>query len=276
MSLGALGLALGAAVLHALWNLLVAGARDTQLATAAALTCGVVLLAPAALIIGGIPGHAAPWIVASAAIELLYFSLLAAAYAVGELSVTYPLARGLAPVFLVVVGATTGIGGAVAPIEVFGIGGVAVGIVAVRGMRTAGGWREVVLAATIGACIAGYTLVDREGIQGAQPLTYLWLVLALATPPYLVAMWRLRGGPALRAAFSPVTALAGLAIFGAYVLVLTALKLGASASAVGAVRECSVVIVTAFAAAFLHERVGATRWAGAVLVTGGIIAIALG
>jgi uncharacterized membrane protein len=276
VSLAALGLALGAAVLHALWNLLVAGARDTQLATAAALTCGVVILAPAALVIGGIPSHAVPWILASGAIELTYFSLLAAAYAVGELSVTYPLARGLAPVYLVVVGAATGIGGAVAPIEIVGVGGVAVGIVAVRGLRATGGWREVALATAIGACIAGYTLVDREGIQGARPLTYLWLVLALATPPYVAAMWRSRGGPTLRAAFSPVTAIAGLAIFGAYILVLTALKLGASAAAVGAVRECSVVIVTAFAAAFLHERVGATRWAGAVLVTGGIIAIALG
>jgi hypothetical protein len=223
VSLAALGLALGAAVLHALWNLLVAGARDTQLATAAALTCGVVILAPAALVIGGIPSHAVPWILASGAIELTYFSLLAAAYAVGELSVTYPLARGLAPVYLVVVGAATGIGGAVVPIEIVGVGGVAVGIVAVRGLRASGGWREVALAAAIGACIAGYTLVDREGIQGAQPLTYLWLVLALATPPYVAAMWRARGGPALRAAFSPVTAVAGLAIFGAYVLVLTAL-----------------------------------------------------
>jgi drug/metabolite transporter (DMT)-like permease len=276
MPLGALGLALGAAVLHALWNLLVAGARDTQLATAAALTCGVVLLAPVALVVGGIPTHALPWIAASAAIELTYFSLLAAAYAVGELSVTYPLARGLAPVFLVAVGVATGIGGAVGAIQVLGVATVAAGIVAVRGLGTRGGAREVLLAACIGASIAGYTLVDREGIQGARPLTYLWLVLALATPPFVAALWRARGGAALRAAFSATTAVAGLAIFGAYVLVLSALKLGASAASVGAVRECSVVVVTAFAAAFLHEGVGASRWAGAVLVTGGIVAIALG
>jgi drug/metabolite transporter (DMT)-like permease len=276
MPLGALGLALGAAVLHALWNLLLAGARDTQLATAAALTSGVVLLAPVALVVGGIPTRALPWIAASAALELTYFSLLAAAYAVGELSVTYPLARGLAPVFLVVVGVASGIGGAVSGVEVLGVAVVAIGIVAVRGLSARGGAREVVLAALIGACIAGYTLVDREGIQGARPLTYLWLVLALATPPYLAAMWRARGRSALRAAFSPTIVAAGLAIFGAYLLVLTALKLGASAASVGAVRECSVVIVTAFAAVFLHEHVGRARWAGAVLVTGGIVAIALG
>jgi drug/metabolite transporter (DMT)-like permease len=152
---------------------------------------------------------------------------------------------------------------------------VAVGIMAVRGMRARGGAREVVLAVAIGASIAGYTLVDRHGIQGARPLTYLWLVLALATPPFVLAMWRGRGGSALRAAFTPAIAVAGLAIFGAYVLVLAALKI-ASAASVGAVRECSVVIVTGFAAAFLHERVGVSRWVGAVLVTAGIVVIALG
>jgi len=88
MPLGALGLALGGAVLHALWNLLVAGARDTQLATAAALTTGVVVLAPVALVVGGLPTRSLPWIAASAALELTYFTLLAAAYQVGELSVT--------------------------------------------------------------------------------------------------------------------------------------------------------------------------------------------
>ena len=199
MPLGALGLALGAAVLHALWNLLVAGARDTQLATAAALVSGVAVLAPVALIVGGIPTRSLPWIAASATIELTYFTLLAAAYQVGELSVTYPLARGLAPVFLVAVGAATGIGGAVAGVEVAGVALVAIGIVAVRGVGTRGRARELLLAVAIGACIAGYTLVDREGIQGARPLTYLWLVLALATPPYALVLWRARGGAALRA-----------------------------------------------------------------------------
>jgi uncharacterized membrane protein len=57
--------------------------------------------------------------------------------------------------------------------------------------------------------------------------------------------------------------------------VLAALKL-ASAAAVGAVRETGVVIVTAFAAAVLHERVTAVRWAGAAAVTVGIVLIALG
>jgi uncharacterized membrane protein len=271
----ALALTLASAFVHAGWNLALARARDVEAATAVVLVLALVVWAVPALLLGGVSSAAVPYVAASAVLELAYFALLAAAYRRAELSVVYPVARGAAPVLLVVA-ALAGLGGSVGAAQVVGVLLIAAGIVAVRGVGGGAGLRDLVLAVGVGACIAGYTLVDREGIQGARPVTYLWLVLALATPPYLAAMWRARGGTALRAAFSPTIAVAGLAIFGAYVLVLTALKLGASAASVGAVRECSVVIVTAFAAAVLHERVGLTRWAGAVLVTAGIIAIALG
>jgi len=49
----------------------------------------------------------------------------------------------------------------------------------------------------------------------------------------------------------------------------------ASAPAVAAVRETSVVIATALAAIVLGERVGRTRLAGAGLVAAGVAALAL-
>ncbi len=275
MPVAALGLALGAAVVHALWNLLLARAGDVQAMGAVALAVSVVTVAPLALALGGMPSHAVPYVVASAVLELVYFALLATAYSVGELSVTYPLARGLAPVLLVAVAAIAGVGGAVAAVQVVGVVLVAVGIVAVRGIRAPGGRLELVLAAGVGCCIAGYTLVDRAGVRDAEPITYLWLVYALMTPPYVAAAWRLRGPGALRAQLGPAAVVAGLGMFAAYALVLAALQLS-SAAAVGAVRETSVVIVTAFAAVALRERVGAARWTGAVAVTVGIVLIALG
>jgi drug/metabolite transporter (DMT)-like permease len=160
-------------------------------------------------------------------------------------------------------------------VQVGGVVLVGAGIMAVRGLRTRGGGLELALAAGVASCIAGYTLVDRTGVRDANPITYLWVVLALATPPYVLGMARLRGSAALRAEATPTMAVAGIAIFVAYVLALAALKL-ASAAAVGAVRETSVVIVTAFAAAVLHERVTAARWAGAAAVTAGIVLIAVG
>ena len=49
----------------------------------------------------------------------------------------------------------------------------------------------------------------------------------------------------------------------------------ASAPAVSAVRETSVVIAAALAAIFLQERVGPARFAGAMLVAAGIALLAL-
>jgi uncharacterized membrane protein len=79
----------------------------------------------------------------------------------------------------------------------------------------------------------------------------------------------MKGVPAVRAAVSGASLLAGLAMFGAYALVLAALQVGSAAS-VAAVRETSVVIATAAAAFFLGERVGRERFLGAALVAGGV------
>ena len=73
MSGGALALALGAAFLHAGWNVLLAGSRDTAAGTGGLLVWGVVLLAPFALVFGDLSADAAPYIAASAALELGYF-----------------------------------------------------------------------------------------------------------------------------------------------------------------------------------------------------------
>jgi drug/metabolite transporter (DMT)-like permease len=68
--------------------------------------------------------------------------------------------------------------------------------------------------------------------------------------------------------------LVGVLSAAAYLLVLLALR-RASAPAVSAVRETSVVMAAALAAIFLHERVGPVRLAGAVLVAAGVALLAL-
>src|SRR4051794_37914795 len=105
MPLSAFSLALGAAFLHAIWNVLLAGARDSESATAVATLCGVALLAPVALITGDVSSAALPFAAASAALHVAYLALLARAYQGGEVSVVYPVSRGSAPVLVLVFGA---------------------------------------------------------------------------------------------------------------------------------------------------------------------------
>ncbi|MEA2622333.1 MAG: hypothetical protein QOH61_1243, partial [Chloroflexota bacterium] len=92
----ALALALGAAVLHATWNLLLARSRDSDASLAVAMVVGPAVLLPFALLRWRVEPEAVPFVVVSAALELTYFALLAWAYRRAELSLIYPIARGLA------------------------------------------------------------------------------------------------------------------------------------------------------------------------------------
>ena len=264
MPLSAVALALGAAVLHAGWNVLLAGARDTAAATAGLLIFGVVLLAPPALLTGGVSADAIPFIAASAALELLYFVLLARAYGGGELSVIYPIARGSAPVVVLVFGA-------VALNEDVPLG-AAVGVLAIAAGVMLVGWpwrpaRDLLFGLAIGAVIASYTLVDSEAVEHADPIAYLALVIAPSALIY-PALARTRPDLSVR------TALTAAATFGAFLMVLAAFRL-APAAPVAAVRETSVVIAAILAAVVLHEHVGPRRMGGALLVAAGVAAIVL-
>jgi len=142
-----------------------------------------------------------------------------------------------------------------------------VGVLLVRGAR--GDLRGLVFGAVIAAVIAGYTVVDRYGIHHAAAAPYLLLVMLGPALAYPLAVGRRR----VRAAVGPATIGVGAASASAYLLALLALRL-ASAPAVAAVRETSVVIATGLAAVFLHERVTPLRAAGAVLVAGGVALLA--
>jgi drug/metabolite transporter (DMT)-like permease len=281
MSGGALGLALGAAFLHALWNVLLAGSRDSVAATGALLLFGVVLLAPAALFAGDVSSSAIPFIAASAALELAYFVLLARAYRGGELGVVYPVARGSAPV-LVLGAAVLGLGKGVSVLAAAGVFLVAAGVLLV-GLSSVGRQihrigaqdgphsPDLVLGLAIGVAIAGYTLVDSEGLDHADPLPYLFLIAAVCAVAYngaLIATGRARE---LKAELTPTMLAAAAATFGAYAMVLAALEL-APAAPVAAVRESSIVIAALMAWLFLGEE---RRLAGAVMVAAGVAVIGL-
>jgi drug/metabolite transporter (DMT)-like permease len=214
---------------------------------------------------------AVPYVVASAGFELVYWVLLVAAYKQRELSVVYPVARGSAPV-LVLLGSAVVLGRAVSAGEAVGVCLVAGGVVLVRGLR--GGAEGVAVGLAIGCAIAAYTLVDKDGIRHAAAIPYLELVLAPVAVLALFAAAARRGTRALRAQLDPTTFVAAVGSFGAYLLVLLALRL-AAAPAVAAVRETSVVFAAVLAAVVLRERVGAERLAGAVVVAGGVALLAL-
>jgi drug/metabolite transporter (DMT)-like permease len=271
MPVSAFLLALGAAFVHALWNLLLAGARDSEAATAVMLLVSIVLFAPVAAVTWDVRAEALPYVAGSSALELAYFALLARAYRREDLSLVYPLARGSGPVFVLAV-SVAALGAATSAAQVLGVVLVALGVALVRGVTRPADSMGVALALAVGMCIAGYTLLDKEGIQHADPIAYLELVTIAPALVYSLAVARYRGIDAVRAELRPATVVAGIALFGAYLLVLFALRL-APAAPVAAVREASVLIATALAAIVLRERVSLERAVGASLVVAGVVLV---
>jgi drug/metabolite transporter (DMT)-like permease len=264
----AFALALAAAFVHALWNLLIARARDPEAATAVALIAAIVVFAPVTVFFWDVEPEAWPYIAGTSAFHLAYFGLLAAAYRRAELSIVYPLARGVAPVLILVV-SVAAFGVATSAGQAAGVCLVGAGVLLVRGLKRRADRTGVLLGLGTALTIAGYTLVDNQGVEHANPIAYLELTTTFAGLVYATGVLVAKGSPALRREVNGSTVVAGLAMFGAYALVLAALQLAAAAP-VAAVRETSIVIATAGAALFLKERFGPARMVGAVLVVLGI------
>jgi drug/metabolite transporter (DMT)-like permease len=269
----ALALALAAAFVHALWNLLLAGARDPEAGTAVAVVVSIVAFAPVAALTWDAEWDVWPYTIGTGALQLAYFVLLAAAYRRASMSLVYPVARGVAPVLVLVagiavLGKTTSLG------QAAGVVLVGAGVLLVRGLGRRAEPGGIAFGLAIALCIATYTLVDKYGVRHAAPITYLELSMIAPALIYAGGIARIKGREALRSAFGPASVVAGLAVFGAYALVLAALQ-RASAASVAAVRETSVVIGVALAGVFLREAVGRRRLAGAALVVAGVAVISL-
>jgi drug/metabolite transporter (DMT)-like permease len=264
---------LASAGLHAFWNWLVADARDSHAVGAVALLTAAIVFAPVAVLTWDVDAAAWPYIAASAALELAYFGLLAAAYERADLSFVYPIARGAAPVLVLVVSLAV-LGAELSAAEAAGVVAIAAGVLLVRGVGRGAARGGLALALGVAACIAAYTLVDDKGVRHAAALSYFEAVLLITAPLYAAAVALSRGRAALRTAATPRSAAAGLAMFGAYALTLAALEI-AEAAPVAALRETSVVMATAAAALAAREHVPPRRLAGAVIVVLGIALIAL-
>ena len=299
MPLSALLITLAAAFLHAGWNVLLGTARDAEAATAVAFLAGATAFLPIAVLTWDADADAVPYMAASCALELAYLALLGRAYATGSVAVVYPVARGSAPVIVLLV-TTLALGVALGAREVVAVALVAGGVLAVRGLGREARPRDAILGLAIAVSIAGYTIVDDHGLDHAGALGYLEVVTGIPAVFYAVWIARRRGLPfalrarnstgatrvlngiaahsrgatGLRAELTPRTLAAGLAAFGAYGLVLLALE-RAEAAPVAAVRESSVVIVVLVAAAMGRERLTAARLGGAVAIVLGVVVLAL-
>jgi drug/metabolite transporter (DMT)-like permease len=272
-----------AALLHASWNALIKGGRDVLLDTSA-LVVGAGLLALPFVFIVPLPAPASwPFIAASVTIHLAYYYLLIAAYRAGDLSLVYPLMRGVAPLLTAVLGVVllgelpSSLGWA--------------GMLAISGGVFLLAWRAlghapsvsregaaIGFALTNAAVIATYTLVDGIGARrAADPWSYIVWLFVLDMVPFslfMLATRRQRFIGFLRA--NALRGLAGGALSaGAYAISVWAMT-RAPIALVASLRETSVLFATLLGAHLLRERLTPRRWAGVCAVVAGVVALKAG
>lgn len=273
---------LAGALLHAAWNALIRSGHDKALDTGLIHALGLVVALPVVAVTGLPRAEAWPWLVASWVIHVGYYIALAGAYRHGELGLTYPVMRGLAP--LLVAGASAPLlGEAIAPQAWAGIAAVCLGVVAVGlSPAAAAGHRGKALryALANAGIIALYTVVDGRGVRASgDPLAYVaTLFLADGAPYFALVLWQRRHEAAQVRAYLAgrwkLALLGALASFGSYGIALWAMT-RAPVSSVAALRETSVLFAALIGTLWLKERFGAQRALGTALVVAGVVTLRL-
>jgi drug/metabolite transporter (DMT)-like permease len=300
-----------AAVMHVAWNVLLKTAGDPLRTAAVGVLVATAVVVPLAIVGWWIadrpPIPPEVLVVAglSGLVETVYFVLLSGAYRRSELSVVYPVARGTAPLIAVVVGVAI-LGERPGPTAIAGVAALLAGILLLQrpwrllGSRASAAERAAAgFAYATGACIAGYTVLDRVGVGLIEPWLYaalIWPAMAVGLSAWIgLAGRRDRqvdagrsadaapgGGPAPdadRAVDLGAAALGGLLTLAAYGLVLVALSV-APVSVVAPLRESAVVLAAGWGALRLGEATGTPdavrRLAAAGLVLAGIVLLVAG
>src|SRR5512143_1646229 len=157
-----------AAVLHALSNALIKLSRDKLAFTWWTLTASAIIGFPLIFFVGQPPPIGWFIILVSGLIEAVYFITLTRAYALGDLSQVYPLARGSAPLF-VLLWAMLFLSERPTPIGVGGIFIVVSGLYLVN-LPSLAAWNQPLLglrspaarwALTTGLLISIYSAIDK-------------------------------------------------------------------------------------------------------------------
>jgi drug/metabolite transporter (DMT)-like permease len=274
ISLGVTLAVLGAALLHATWNVLVKAGGDKELETIN-IAVGSGLVALAAALFLPAPARASwPWVAASALVHILYFIFLAGAYRWGELSYTYPVMRGGGPMIVALVGALV-LGEVLPPHETLGVLLVCAGIFAFASGRH--DRRATAFALANAVVIAAYTLIDGQGARASgAPASYtMWFFTANGVVIFGYGLAR-RGaavGAYWRAHWKRAL-IGGACAVGAYGIALWAMT-RAPIAVVAVLRETAVIFGAFIAYFVLHEKLTRRRLAATGAVMLGLVALRL-
>ncbi len=272
-------LALGAAVLHAGWNLLIKQGGDDrflllwgQFFLAAVLCAPIVFLGPHLFGYAGMTLSSWKWIVLSGSVHLPYCVFLAKAYNGGDFSVVYPLARGGGAV-LAAIGGVLFLSDHISLLGALGIAVVAIGLLLLAGPVHGEARASVGFALVVAVTIGVYSLADAKGVRASHTSVYaLATTLGTATSTTTYGLVTGKTREMQRVLQTHWRRLIPVAIASTltYAMVQFAFK-RAPVGYVTALRESSVVLAAFIGWRRLGEPVGLRRVTATAMVVGGLI-----
>jgi len=265
-----------AAFLHASWNGIIKLGPDKLQ--------GIILLSLAHAIVGlvmvfifPLPSfQTLPWLAGAVVFHGIYKGFLAAAYAQGDLSRVYPIARGTAPVMVLLVGFLI-LPDQIASLQILGILILGFGILLMsRGIFSNGESSKLLPFALMSAVgTAGYSLIDGMGarVAGNAGSFVAWLYVLDGT---IFALWGIyRRGMNVLPTSARVWAIglfAGFISSVAFGIVVWAMTV-APIAVVTALRETSVLFAVLIGVVFFKERADRGKLVAAAVIVSGIILI---
>lgn len=276
MTISVFCILLFAALLHASWNAIVKASGDKMYA-AIGVSGSAALIAMVALPFVPQPTLAsAPYLVLSSALQVVYTVLVAKTYQVSDMSQTYPLMRGTAPLLVAIVSVAV-LGDSLSPLAWSGIAVICLAILAMAFNGRASSRTGIILA-LINACfIAGYTLVDGTGVRlSGTALGYtLWsfFMNGFCLLSWSMVARRREASRYLRQHWK-TGLIGGLSTMGSYGLALWAMT-QAPLAVVAALRETSILFGAIIALVLLKEKLIALRIVAACGIAAGAILLRL-
>ena len=271
---------LASGLLHASWNLVAKRSAKNATVTWLAQFVALAVLAAVTLATGNFAPnrpdayHFVAWAGVS---QTVYFFALTQAYRLGDISVVYPIARGLGVAGaclagLLMFGEVPSATGLLGIVSVAG-GTAAIGFTSLRASRAA--WPSVGFALVVAATLVGSSFVDKQGAKAFEPSAYLalvYVVSSIGSAPYFLRTARRQNlVDALRTKKLAI-AVIGCGASLSYLVVLFAFRRGPLGYTV-AVREFSVVLGALLGMRILRESMTPSKLIGVVAIAIGIALI---
>ena len=281
----ALALILISALMHASWNLFLKRSGHPEIFTWCMSATASIIMFPVGafiLVVQPIQGPGLWFLSGTIVLHVAYFTALSRAYSAADLSLVYPISRGLGSAIVPIIGIWI-LGETVSIYATIGIGLVISGISAshipnISHQTTLPSFnllrsRGSAYALLTGVIIAAYSTWDKVGITYVHPLLYMYSIslgVTLMLAPYQIKTYGIRAIREEWNRHSTSITLGSLLVFAAYSLVLIALKTS-RVSYIAPAREVGLVFGILLGALVLKETIDKKRAIGSAIIVTGLI-----